>query len=197
MSSKQEFDKYDILAEVVRALRDDTQEVVVETIGVKQISPNAFTRENTPQVPTRKEKYFIGGASSNRMYAESAKIGKDISIKRVRRAPTPVKGDKGEYLADNGWYYVVRTPKGEAQFDANDADFLTAWNIALQKYDGVYSYGHHTFANKKVDDVYGGPGKVKSSDTRTNFEKASDQLKGLGVEPDILAQYIANKRQNN
>lgn len=197
MQQKKEFDKYDVLADVVRALRDDTQEVLIETIGVKKTGYNSVTRQDAPQTPTKKEKFFMGAASLNRMYAESIKIGKDISIKRVHRKPTPVKGDKNEYMVSNGSYYVVRTPHGEAMFDSNDNDFLMAWNIALQKYDGTYSYGGHNFLNEKVKKVYGGPGKLKDDDTRTNSEKATDQLKGLGVEPDILAQYIAQKKQNS
>lgn len=197
MSPKKDFDKYDVLADVVRALRDDTQEVLVETINAKPIGYHSVVIEDKPHIPTKKERFFSGGASINRMYAESIKIGKDISIKRIRREPTIVKTDKNEYAVDNGWYYQVRTKDGEAQFDSNDSDFLMAWGIALQKYDGTYSYGRHQFMNEKVRNVYMGPGKLKSHDTRTNAEKATDQLTGLGIEPNHLAQYIAQRKQND
>ncbi len=196
MSVKKDFDKYDVLADVVRALRDDTQEVLVETINARSVGHQSFVIEDKPIIPTKKEKFFSGIASINRMHAESIKIGKDISIKRIRREPTRVKTDKNDYFIDNGWYYQVRTKDGEAQFDGNDSDFLMAWGIALQKYDGTYSYGRHQFTNKKVRDVYMGPGKLKSHDARTNAEKATDQLTGLGIEPNHLAHYIAQRKQN-
>lgn len=200
MTAAKEFDKYDILAEVVRALRDDNQEVVVETIGAKHNGRNNYTiglgRDGKPQIPTRKEKHFMGGASANREFAESIKIGKDISIKRIYRKPVTVKTDKQEYLLDQGAYFIVRTPMGEAQFDSSDDDFKMAWGIALQKYDGTYHYGRHRFLNKKVNDVYVGPGKLKEKSDRAKYDKAIEQLKGLGVEPNVLADYIANKKQN-
>lgn len=193
-------DKYDVLADVVRALRDDTQEVLVETIGAKK-SGNGWTvglgKEGKPQIPTKKDRFFVGGASGNRMFAESIKIGKDISIKRMHRAPTHIKTDKNEYDVDNGWYYVVRTPKGEAQFESNDDDFLLAWGIALSKYDGTYSYGRHDFQNPMLRDIYGGPGKLKSDDKHAKYDRAIEQIKSLGVEPNMLAEYIANKKQNS
>lgn len=194
---KKDFDKYDVLADVVRALRDDTQEVMVETINARPIGYNSVVSEEKPQIPTKKDKFLSAAASVNAMHAESIKIGKDISIKRIRREPTIVKTDKNEYSVDNGLYYQVRTKDGEAQFDSNDRDFLMAWGIALQKYDGTYSYGRHPFQNKKVRDVYGGPGILKSSDTRTNAEKAKDQLSGLGIDSNRLAQYIAQRKQND
>ena len=193
-------DDIDILADVVRALRDDTIDVLVETINARPVGYNSVMLEDTPQIPMRREKFIVGGASGNRKHAESIKIGKDISIKRVHRPATRVKTENNEYDVFNGWYYVVRTPLGEAKFNSNDEDFLTVWNWALQKYDrpDSYNYGKHLFHNEKLSKIYGGHGKLKSSDKRSKYEKAIEQLKGLGVEPDKLAEFILEQqRQNN
>ncbi|MBE6458096.1 MAG: hypothetical protein E7011_04825 [Alphaproteobacteria bacterium] len=199
MSEKKFVDKYDILADVVRALRDDTMDVLVETVGARKIGYASVVREEKPQVPMPREDISVTGVSKNRMYADSIKIGKDILIKRMRRPFTHVKADKNEYDVDNGWYWVVRTQSGEAMFEANDKDFLVAWDWALQKYDrpNGHNYGNHVFYNEKLRKVYAGPGKLKSSDRRSKYQKAIDQLNGLGVDPQKLAEYILEKQKQN
>ena len=130
-------DKYDILADVVRALRDYNQEIKIETIGVRDLGNGVVWYENTPQMPTANTKEQLpNGISLDRKHATSMKIGKNISIKLIRRKPTSVKTKNSEYLIDNGAYYQLRTPNGEAQFDLNDRDFGAVWGYALGRYDG-------------------------------------------------------------
>ena len=43
----------------MRALRDDTQEVMVETINARPIGYNSVVSEEKPQIPTKKDKFVI------------------------------------------------------------------------------------------------------------------------------------------
>ena len=191
-------DKYDILGEVVAALRDYNKKVVIETLNARD-NGWAMEFEKTPQIPTRRTKHTYNGVSSlSRMHAESIKIGDSISIKRKRHKPTFYKTEKNEYEIDNGHYYVVRTPKGEAIFESNDSDFLTVWNYALAMYDGTENYGsfYSELRNEKLKHIAGGPAVLKD-ESIDKFNKAVAKLKSMGIEPRKLADYIKVKTDRN
>ena len=187
-------DKYDILADVVRALRDYNQEIKIETIGVRDLGNGVVWYENTPQMPTVHTKEQLpNGISLDRKHATSMKIGKNISIKLIRRKPTSVKTKNSEYLIDNGAYYQLRTPNGEAQFDLNDRDFGAVWGYALGRYDGndFYSVLNRNLQNEKLREIAGGPSILKKDSDK--YADAIKNLKALGVEPKKLAEYIKLK----
>ncbi len=190
-------DKYDILAEVALALRVENQKVEIETLDAKDAG-YGMVDDNLPQIPTRRTKNtFNGFASLSRIHAKSIKIGKDISIKRIHRKPTIVKTDKQEYELDNGFYYVVRTPKGEAKFISADDDFLAVWSYALAMHDKTDNY--RTFMafvknlrNEKVQKAAWGP-MIKQEPDADKYKDAIKKLKSMGIEPKKLAQYIETK----
>ena len=187
------------MADVVAALRNFNQKLVIETLNAKEVG-NAFVLygDNAPQIPTRHTKFnFNGVASWARLYANSIKIGRGISIKRIHRKPTRIKTEKQEYDVDNGFYYVVRTPNGEAQFDSSDDNFLTVWNYALGVHDGTASYSDFckNLSNEKLKKIAGGPAVLK--DEKSNkYSDAIKRLKVLGIEPKKLAEYIKSKQEN-
>lgn len=187
-------DKYDILAEVALALRVENQKVEIETLDAQDIG-HGMVYDNLPQIPTRRTKNtFNGIASLSRIHAKSIKIGKDISIKRIHRKPTIVKTNNQEYEVDNGFYYVVRTPKGEAKFDRTDDDFLAVWNYALAMHDKTDNYMAFSknLRNEKVQKAAWGP-MIKQEPDADKFKDAIKKLKSMGIEPKKLAQYIETK----
>lgn len=197
-AKKTKLDKYDILADAMRALRDENEEVIVETLNSKNTGYNTwFYGGRKPQLPV-KEGMTFDARTSNRHYADSIKIGKDISIKRVYRPRARVKTDTGEYEVDLGWYYVVRTKLGEAKFHSQDADFLSVWNFALSKYEDPehYHYGGYHFSNKKVYEAWAGP-MVRKNTKLSKYDKAMKQLQDLGIEPRKLAEYIEKHYQKD
>ena len=176
-------DKYDILADAMRALRDDNHGVLIETLEAKNVSYNSWVFDgDKPFIPVKPGQAF-DHKFSNAHYAKSLKIGPDVSIKRVHRAPTHVKTDKNEYDVDNGFYYVVRTPLGEAKFDRNDHDFMQVWGFALAKYMNPkkYRYTGYAFEHKQVYDAYAAP-LVQKEDVKSKYDGAIAKLKKLGVE---------------
>lgn len=187
-------DKYDILGEVVAALRNYNKDVKIETLGAKDTGW-VMVYDGKPHIPTRRtENTYNGMASLSRLNAESIKIGDDISIKRKRHRPTFYKTKTREYEIDNGHYYVVRTPKGEAIFESNDEDFLTVWNYALAIHDGSASYGlfYNALRNEKLKHIAGGPAVLKE-EAIDKYDKAVAKLKSMGIEPKHLAAYIKAK----
>ena len=187
-------DKYDIMGEVVATLRNYDKKVVIETINAKDIGW-AMVYGDAPYIPTRRTKYnYNGVASLNRFHAESIKIGDGISIKRKRYKPTVYKTKTKEYQIDNGFYYIVRTPKGEAIFESNDSDFLTVWDYALAMYDGSENYMlfYRNLKNEKLKRIAGGPAVLKDKSI-DKFDKAVAKLKSMGIEPKKLAAYIKAK----
>lgn len=187
-------DKYDVLADVVAALRDFNKEVAIETLNAKDTG-GVMSYQDGPQIPTKRTKANYTGMSLSRMHAQSVTIGNDISIKRIQREPTRIKTDKNEYDVDNGAYWVVRTPNGEAMFDDRDKDFMTVWSYALVSHDGhrVRSYQnfYDNLRNEKLKKIAGGPAVLKSDVDK--YADAKKKLNSMGVQPHKLAEYIAAK----
>ncbi|MBO5946873.1 MAG: hypothetical protein J6Q44_01885 [Alphaproteobacteria bacterium] len=192
--SKVQKDKYDILAEVALALRVQNQKVNIETLDAKDAG-YGMVYDNLPHIPTSRTKNaFNGIASLSRLHAKSIKIGEDISIKRIHRKPTIVKTEKQEYEVDNGWYYLVRTPQGEAKFASNDWDFLMVWNYALAMHDGTDRYMSFVknLRNEKVEKAAGQPMIMQEPDAN-KYKDAIKKLKTMGIEPKKLMHYLKEK----
>ncbi|MBQ2017629.1 MAG: hypothetical protein II208_03855 [Alphaproteobacteria bacterium] len=175
-------DKYDILADAMRALRDENKNVVIETLEAKNIGYNSWVFDgDKPFIPV-KPGQVSDSKFANVHYAKSLKIGPDVSIKRVHRVPTRVKSGAREYDVSNGFYYVVRTPLGEAKFDNTDYDFMQVWGFALAKYlnPKKYRYTGYAFKNKQVHKAYAAP-RVDKNENKSKFDLAMENLKNLGV----------------
>lgn len=179
--------KNDILREIITALLDENSPVSVETLDAKYEGHDTYTSANTPQMPApHKDNEF--NVSGNALHAQSLKIGKNISIKR--------QNDGGHFK------YVVRTPNGEMQFDENDRDFMAIWGNSLSKYDKTH--GDATLKHVKdnlsarlQDENLRNLAQnmpINSADKRSKFEKAMEQLKSMGIEPNILAKYISENQ---
>lgn len=187
-------DKYDILAEVALALRVKNRKVTIETLDAEDLG-HAMWVDNLPHIPThRTNTTFNGSVTISRLHANSIKIGKDISIKRIRRRPLYFEQNGQRYEVDNGWYYVVRTPKGEAKFDRTDNDFMSIWNYALDIHDGTDSYMSfaNSLYNEKVQQAAWGPAITKGANV-SKYEEAIKQLESLGIKPKNLVKYIDSK----
>ncbi len=177
-------DKKQILQEVIQALMDNNNQVMVETVEGRpdrEILGNwsSVIGDNSPSVPLPKEL----GASANRMHAKSIKIGHDITLKKIND--------------DN---FVVRTPNGEASFDGiKDEQFNLIWGAVLNKYENSensnFMYPVRTYM--KDDDLrHQAGGAIKPGDKVSKFEKAKERLRKLGIDPKHIEQYIANQHQN-
>ena len=189
-------DKYDILAEVALALRVENQKVVIETLDAEDIGNGfAYYSDNSSYISTKRARTTMNGVVSlARLHAKSIKIGKDISIKRIHRKPSIIKTAKQEYEVDNGWYYVVRTPNGEAKFDRADSDFMAVWNYALSMHDGTDDYMRFAknLRNEKVKAAAWGP-MIRKTANADKYTEAIAKLKMMGIEPKKLAKYIQDK----
>ncbi len=189
-------DKYDILADVVTALRDFNTKVQIETLDSKDMGwYMTWNGNDKSYIPTRRTREeFNGVASLARLHAKSIKIGDSISIKRIHRKPTRVKTEKHEYDVDNGFYYVVRTPNGEAKFSRADNDFLTVWNYALEIHDGKGSYGrfYANLQNEKLRKIAGGPAVLKD-ETANKYTDAIKKLESMGIRPTKTMDFIKTK----
>ncbi len=189
-------DKYDVLAEVALALRVEGQKVLIETLDAEDSGSGfSYYGDNASYIPTKRARTTMNGVVTlARLHANSIKIGKGITIKRIHRKPSIIKTAKQEYEVDNGWYYVVRTPNGEAIFDKTDNDFMAVWGHALSMHDGTDDYIHFAkrLRNEKVKKVAWGP-MVKKTANADKYTEAIVKLKSMGIEPKKLAKYIQDK----
>ena len=173
-----------ILCDIASALRNQNIKVSVETLNSK-INGNRIYSKNSPQSP-EKRKSWNGAVSRNRQYAESIKLGPDISIKRIRIPPAPTGKKDGfgqEIYIERGWYYLARTPSGEAKFTDMDRDFATLWGAALRDYDDGWgkSYGplNRNLVNEELRKIISGPATPKTG--KSKLEESKARLKKLGV----------------
>ena len=134
--ANKKLDKYDLLVDVIKAIYNDNEDAKIETTN---LNANAARRgswliEDTPQIPTKRGGIKTGTFSQNRLNAESVYIGETL-IRRIHLEPVPLKGKFSEFALDTGHKYVLRSPKGEAEFTQNDEDFILVWGAILSKAD--------------------------------------------------------------
>ena len=162
-----------VLADVARALRDINSVVLVDTV-VDSMSSG---------VPSRWNK------QANGTNPQSIKINKDITMRRIWN--------------DGYFHYVVRTKSGEAIIQRSGQDFddfLNLWGWAQHRYmhnneqmsmpqmSGLAK----NLKNPELNKIVIGPGTTRIP--KDKYKEAASQLKGLGVEPNILAKHIAGKQ---
>jgi len=191
---------YAFLTDVVRALLDENVSVQIETVNARQIGFNTYSIMDKPQILTKQGRIIYGGDNANSRYANSVKIGKNISIERVMLPPTLVESKSGKvYEVDNGFYYRVKTPKGIVGF-RNTNDFMPVWwgalmrteNRSVQDVRKMFNYNETNETLRAVLDEKSG-----SKTKKDKYEQALAQLKSMGIQPGRLAQYIADKQKKS
>ena len=169
-------DKRSALMEIVMALRDNNNKVLVENVDAQSSDGLNWVSE------VGKDEVFIpapnyNGKYGNRVHAKSVKIGKNILITR---------DEKGGYL--------VKTQKGDVRFDNyKDSDFRYVLSATLNKYElgenSDYMYPVVTYMDKEFKEIATKPVTSKKS----KYQEAAKQLAELGVEPNRLKKYVKEK----
>lgn len=167
--------KEDVLMDIITALRDDNNQVLVETVDAKSNDGMSWSSYDEKETYIPAPNY--NGKFGNRLHAKSIKIGKEITIRKN----------------DNGGYFV-RTPKGEVTFDyRKDSGFDSVLSAALNKYElgpkSDYFYPVEKYMKKKFSDN----AKDVKTEKASKFQNAVKQLEDLGVEPNRLKSYIKEK----
>ena len=175
--------KEDILLYVTNALRDNNNQVTIESVDSKYNGNHSWSStygENKDYMPTPQR---MNDKLGNRMHGKSFKVGKDISIKHTTKNT-----------------YVVRVPGGEANFNLTDKNFKAVFGALKNKYelgDKIdYMERISEYAPSK-DLKEAAKGKIIPKDNKSKYEKAKEQLESLGVEPKRLAEYIAMQQKQN
>jgi hypothetical protein len=178
-------EQLNVLKDIAHGLRNPHLKAMVETVNSKKIGSNSFvSTPDKPQPPlSRTENFKNGSASVNRINAESVKLGPYISIKRIRLEPAPTgqfTKDGQEIMRDRGWYYVARTPSGEAKFTGMDDDFMSLWGAILSAYDNGWNASvNHIYDrmhNPEIKEILGGGAVFQD---KKELEEAKERLKGL------------------
>lgn len=194
-------DKYDLLATVIDAIYDMNKKVIIETV-------NNGRYDDEPQIPSNKNNRW-GPHSLNWARAQSIKIG-NIYMKRIPvEKSRELEKKKNWQGIDYSCTYIVRTPKGEAEFTNNDADFKFVWYAALGRYDiendrddrfyekmfKIMKTLYNSVKNPKLKEA-AGSGTTPKNDKKSKYEAAIEQLRQLGIPPQQLAKYIQNKQND-
>ena len=166
-----------VLAQVIEALRDKGQRVLVETTYASQKASDNSAMQEDPQIPTEFGQRKNGTITNNRAYARSIKIGK-ISIRKMQNK------------------YIVRTPEAESEFTSNDMFLI--WAAALIKYDNPEDTDRILEilkTNLKDSNLRAIASKgAVESDKKSAYKDATAQIESLGVkEHPHLAQYMQSK----
>ena len=173
--------KKQILKDVLTALMDNNNQVLVETVSAhpNRDIPGVWSEPMGADITETPLPKF-GNELDNRLHAKTIKIGKDISMK----------------FTVNG-QYVIHTPTGQARFNAAEATEARVdkiWGAALNKYEhGADSDFMYPVKKYMVDAellmIAKGP-KIPAQKL-SKFEQAKKQLEGMGISPDRLTQYYA------
>ena len=175
---KQTFSKEDALMEIIDALRDDNNEVIIQAVDAKFIGNNSWysnVYKDETFIPAKYHKY------GNRIHAKSIKVGKDITINKKT----------------NGGY-LVRTPKGEVTFtDWKDSDLDVVMLALLNKYENgpkgnyMYPITHHARNQKLVLNAMG-----QKTPKASKFKQATEQMEKLGVVSEEMKKKMLEKFSN-
>ena len=177
MSKKQEIAA---LKEVLSALLDNDNKVLVETVTARTKDGQTWSWDEGNEgrfIVPRKDKIKV--YNSVAAHANSFKVGKDISVRRVRGK------------------WVVRTSKYEVTYDVPTEELEGVLAALRGKYNGdkpeFYLYRLNKYCpNKELKDFVKSAMEKKA--TKSKYDKAIENLKNLGVKPDRLMDYI---KKNN
>ena len=171
--------KKQVLKEIIAALMDNNNQVLVETV-------NAHPNRNIPGVwrvavgedVTETPLPRLGNELRNSLNAKSVKIGKDISIKFT------VNGN-----------YIIHAPSGQVRFgavEAKEAGVDMIWGAALRKYrEGAECDFMHGVKTYMRDDElrHMAHGPIIPETNLSKFARAKQQLEQMGIQPNNLMQY--------
>lgn len=191
MSSKK-IDKKAILLQVIAALKDDNNEVIVESVDAKPSLTNYGVNwhygvgESKNHVPLSTKMHDVKWKNAD--HAKNIKIGEDIMIERlesVSRFAIKIKGERVEFgIVD----------KESDSYDIEDVRGI--WAAAQNKYvdeNGDYFYRLRNHAiTKEIKEAV--KEERKSEQKQDKYEKAMEKLRKLGVNPDRLQRYIAQRQ---
>ena len=186
--------KKDILLQVIKALKDDNNEVIVETVdreltltgaGVKT---SVFVGERNEHIPLPTKTEGVRAKKANAQSAKTIKIGKDITLEHVggaSRFAIKINGERVEFGA---------TDKTDNSYDIEDVRGL--WSAATRKYENEKDdYFYRLRNHAKTKEIKDAVKEEKNLEVKKDkYEKATENLKKLGVKPDRLQQYIAQKQ---
>ena len=175
---KQNFSKEDALMEIIDALRDDNNKVIIQTVDAEYNGAGSWSvtvGEDGTFIPAKDHKW------GNRINAKSIKVGKDITIN---------KKTNGEYL--------VRTSNGEVVFKGwKDSDLDVVMLALLNKYeygsqvDYMSPITHHAHNQKLVWNAMG-----QKTSKSSNFARAINQIENLGLDSEKMKKKMLNKFSN-
>lgn len=188
--------KTEILADIVRALRDKNTVIQIQTIGTYRRGDTKYF-DGAEHTPAYKGEVidFIDGhkKSANARDAVSIKINDDIQIHK-----------KANIDDTKSSRYIVHTPHGEISLPLLDSDMELLWNSSMHIYEeqiGVTPNGFaraHQQMKRSLDDpelrkILDAP--VVEKDTKSKFEKAKAKMAALGIEKtENLDAYIAQQQ---
>ena len=162
----------EILADIVRALRDKNTTVQVQTVNAQDYDDTIFI-DGADHIPMRDGKIRRGLMSDNRAQATGIKINDNIQIQKKQGS------------------FIIHTPHGEMNVPVSYQDDMFAlWTAALGVYDSQNNGDQDTFSraqrtmknnlkNPELREIADSP--VKQLDTRSKYEKAMEKMKALGV----------------
>jgi len=167
--AKAKTDKYDILISVIDAIFDFNKRCKVETLR-------------------RNKKVMTPRRGFNFESPDSFRIG-DISVRETNVTQPDMFGQN--YYHKN---YVIRTPQGEAVFDADDNNLRVIWYALAQKeMKGVALWDDYVkemkswfklLPNTKLR-AHAAAAKVIEKDSKeSKFKRSAQKLKALGVKTD-------------
>ena len=193
--ANKKLDKKAILLQVITALKDDNNEVIVETVEAEPsltkygVNWHYDVGQSKNHVPLSRKMRDVKWQNAD--HAKNVKIGKDITIERlegVSKFAIKINGKRVEFGI------------GDKESDSYDiGDVRGLWNAARHKYVDEKSdylsilYGYAR--TKEIKDAV--KENNKSGQKKDKYEKAIEKLKSLGIKPDRLQEYIAKKQNEN
>lgn len=186
--------KKDILLQVIKALKDDNNEVLVETVDGELtltgagVTRSVFAGERNEHIPLPTKTEGVRAKKANARDAKTIKIGKDITLEHVSGASVfaiKINGERVEFGA---------VDKTDNSYDIEDVRGL--WSAATRKYENKKDdYFYRLRNHAKTKEIKDAVKEEKNLELKKDkYEKATENLKKLGVEPDRLQQYIAQKQ---
>lgn len=185
-------DKKAILLRLIDALKDDNNQVIVETVdGIPTVLGNnnvnwhydAGQRNEANPLSGR----VVDAKQKNANHAKTIKIGKDITLERLdgaNRFAVKINGERVEFGAQD---------KSDSSYDIEDVRGI--WSAATGKYEGIddYFYRVRNYApSKELRDALLVKNIEKSKADK--YRQSAEKLKAMGVKPTRVEQLSVLKQ---
>lgn len=169
-------DKKAILLQVVEALKDSNNKVIVETVDGNNIPTN--------------ERLDYDAKEKNANKARTIKVGENITLERIEgvsRFAVKVNGERVEFGA---------VDKTDDSYDVEDVRAI--WSAARNKYidekgDHFYYLRNHAKTKELKDAIK----NLKESEEKSDIDKykqAIEKIKTMGVKPAKLEELLVAKQ---